>query len=97
MSILEILVHNQILGLSIFNNTWFQAIVTAFSAAALTQWLNNAFTKERDRENKIKESFKLFYDKVISESTDLFNIETDFKRGVTLETLETDEIRDRMR
>lgn len=94
MSILEILVHNQILGLSIFNNTWFQAIVTAFSAAALTQWLNNAFTKERDRENKIKESFKLFYDKVIPEIMDLFNIETDFRRGVTLETLETDEIRD---
>ncbi|MFL0475780.1 hypothetical protein ACH0CI_27775 [Priestia sp. 179-F W1.4 NHS] len=94
MSILEILVHNQILGLSIFNNTWFQAIVTAFSAAALTQWLNNAFTKERDRENKIKESFKLFYDKAIPEIMDLFNIETDFRRGFTLETLETDEIRD---
>lgn len=94
MSILEILVHNQVLGLSIFNNTWFQALVTAFSAAVLTQWLNNAFTKERDRENKVKESFKLFYDKAIPEIMDLFNIETDFRRGITLETLSTEEIRE---
>ncbi|CAH0322712.1 hypothetical protein SRABI82_05663 [Priestia megaterium] len=77
-----------------FNNTWFQALVTAFSAAVITQWLNNAFTKERDRENKLKESFKLFYDKAIPEIMDLFNIETDLRRGLTLETLSTEEIRE---
>ncbi|PEU52772.1 hypothetical protein CN395_27180 [Priestia megaterium] len=94
MSILEILLNHGFLGVSILKYKWFQTLITALAAAAFTQWLNNTLTKERDRENKLKESFKLFYNKVIPEIMDLFNIETDLRRGITLEALSTDEIRE---
>ena len=94
MSMLEILTNDEVLGLSILKYKWLQTRVTALAAAAFTQWLNNTLTKERDRENKLKESFKLFYNKVIPEIMDLFNIETDFRRGITLDKLSTDEIRE---
>ncbi|MDE8674687.1 hypothetical protein [Priestia aryabhattai] len=94
MSAIEIFTNNMILGLSVLKYKWFQTLITALAAAAFTQWLNNTLTKERDRENKLKESFKLFYNKVIPEIMDLFNIETDLRRGITLDILSTDDIRD---
>lgn len=94
MSILGILANDEVLGLAILKYKWFQTLVTALAAAAFTQLLNNTLTKERERENKLTESFKIFYNKVIPEIMDLFNIETDFRRSINLDNLSTDEIRE---
>ncbi|MCM3773818.1 hypothetical protein M3225_25605 [Priestia aryabhattai] len=81
MSVLTFFVSNKILGLAIIHTKWFQTLATALVAAWFTQWLNNNLTRERERENKLKETFKEFYDKIVPEVYDYFSIETDFKKG----------------
>lgn len=81
MSIFNSLTVNTILALAIIKTIWFKTLATALIAASFTQWLNNHLTKERERENKQKEAFKEFYDKIVPEIYDYFSIETDFRKG----------------
>ncbi|MCU7766483.1 hypothetical protein [Priestia megaterium] len=97
MSILAFLTSNEVLGLALLKTTWFRTLLTALAAAAFTQWLNNSLTKERERENKLKETFKVFYDKVIPEIQDFFTIETDMRKGSSLKSdVDVREIRERI-